>query len=257
MVDLVAIAIVVLCALVGYLRGGLVGVLNLLALIVAFLVSAPVGPAVAGIIAARTQWPVVATYLAGRAMAFAFVYLLLTVPALILARRLGKTEWGEVRGWNRLLGGLSGLISGLVLAIVLLLLIDVVLKVMPEATSGPAEWARSSVLRRWASPHNPADRFLVTDVLKLLRAAKEDRSVLERLQRQEYVQQLIQHPDFRAVREDERLARAIDARNIDAILENENLRRLLANRELRTKALSAEMRQAIQQAMGAVGQPAP
>ena len=80
---------------------------------------------------------------------------------------------------------------------------------------------------------------------------------MERLQRQEYVQQLIQHPDFRAVREDERLARAIDARNIDAILENENLRRLLANRELRTKALSAEMRQAIQQAMGAVGQPAP
>ncbi len=257
MVDLVAIAIVMLCALVGYMRGGLVGVLSLIALVLAFVVSAPVGPAVAGIIASRTQWPVVATYLAGRMAAFAFVYMLLMVPTLILARKLGQTEWGEVRGWNRLLGGVSGLISGLLLAVVLLLLIDVVLKVMPEVTTGPAAWAHASVLRKWASPHNPADRFLVTDVLRLLRAAREDPAVLDRLREQPYVQQLLEQPDFRAVREDEGLARAIQKRDIEAIIKDENLRRVLANSELRAQVLAPEMRLAIQQAIGQPPEAAP
>ncbi len=246
MVDLIVIAIIGVCSLLGYRRGGLLPVLGLCALAAAYFGSALLGPSVSEVIAAHTRWPTLAVYLCGRIVAAGFIYVMLMVLAVILERRLGRTEGGRLQKWNRSLGGLCGLVSGLLLAVIVLFLADVLAKVLPESPSAVVTSSRRSVLRRFVSPFNPADTFLVTDALRVLRAAREDPSVLERLREHEQVQELFGRPELQAVRRDAELAQAIQDSDIGTILRNRPLQIVLANKELRARILSPEMRLALQ-----------
>lgn len=249
MVDLIAILAVVLCALLGYIRGGLMAVLGLMALIVAYFASALVGPPLGAVIAAHSRCPAVTAYLMGRIAGGVLIYVLLMAPAVILARKMGRTERGKLRMWNRGIGAFFGVVWGACLALVLLFLADVATKVVPEATGRLADSARRSVLRRCVSSLNPADRFLVTDILRLLRAARQDPEVFQRLRAHEQFRQLQEHPAFKRVSEDRKLTEAIHSRDVAAILRNENLRRLLADKELRRRILSPEIRLALQEVL--------
>ncbi len=246
MVDLIVIAIIGLCFLLGYMRGGLLPLLGLCALVAAYFGSAVAGPPIGEILATYTHWPTLAVYLCGRIVAAGFIYIALMVLAVILERRVGRTEGGRLQKWNKSLGGLSGLVSGLLLGVIALLLADVLAKVMPESPSAVVRSSRHSILRRFVSPFNPADTFLVTDALRMLRAARDDPSVLERLREHEQVQELLARPELQAVRQDTKLAKAIQDNDIGAILHNQPLQTVLANKELRALILSPEMRLALQ-----------
>ena len=249
MVDLAVVLIVVVSALWGYMRGILRRVLFIASLVVAYLGSAPLGPWLGGMIAARVDWPANACYTVGRIAGGLLIYVSLTVCAQVMDRKLGHTRAGYMRLWNRNWGLVGGLASGLLIALIVLFVADSMLKAFPEASGSLAEAARRSTLRRMVSRFNPGDRFLVTDVLRLLRASRDDPAAVQRLSEQEEVRSLLEHPDVRSVMNDAELGRALRAGEVDVVLQNENLRRLLKSRDLRQRLVAPGIREALKEAM--------
>jgi uncharacterized membrane protein required for colicin V production len=244
--DLLLIAIVLLSAMGGYVRGALQQVLGLAALLAAYLISAPFGPMAGRMVMARADWSAGVSYAVGRLIAGLIIYAILTVAIVVVTRALKPEKRGPLQSWNRWLGSFVGLMWGLVLLFTVLFLADVALKVLPEASGWAVSSARRSLLRRWAAPVNPADKFLVTDTLRMVRAAREDPKLVRRLSRHTEVRKLLEHPDFKAVLRDEKLVAALHRKDVNAVLKNENFGRLLANKELMSLALSREVRSAVQ-----------
>lgn len=246
MFDLLLLVIVLASAIGGYVRGALQQVLGLAALLAAYLISAPFGPVAGRMVMARADWSAGVSYAVGRLIAGLIIYGVLSVAIVVVTRVLKPAKRGPLQSWDRWLGSFVGLMWGLVLLFTVLFLADVALKVLPEASGWAFRSARRSLLRRWASPANPADRFLVTDTLRMVRAARENPEVVRRLSRHAEVRRLLEHPDFKAVLADEELIAALRRKDVNAVLKNENFGRLLANKELMSLALSREVRSAVQ-----------
>jgi len=248
-VDIALLLILAFWVVWGYIRGGIEDILGLGALVVAFLASAPFGSPIGNILGANFRWPPGVSYLIGRIIAGLCIYIPLIILASIIDRRLGRTEQGVPHPWNRILGFLWGLGSGLVLFFILLFGIDVGLKVFPDASGWIVRQATQSKLREWATSFNPADRYLITDVLKLYRAARRDHEVLQRFREEPQVRKLLENPSFKRLLDDQAVAKAIQDRNVGAVLTNENFRLVLADKELRADILSPEMHRAFEKAL--------
>lgn len=250
MVDLVAIAVLAFCAVRGYFRGAVRNVLELAALAVAYFGSGPFASPIGRILTAWTGLSAGAAYLGGRAIAALCIYVPLAIAATIADRRFGRTKEGKRKRWNRILGAAFGFAFGLFVALLFLFLADVGVKVFPSASGFAVRSARASFLRRGVSRFNPADRFLITDVLRLLRAARDDPEVLRRLSEHRQIRTIMNHPLFRKLQQDEQFAAALRNQQITAVLSNRNLQNLLADKELRSLILSPQTRAAFREAMG-------
>jgi hypothetical protein len=257
MVDAVIALLLLTMTLWGYLRGGFYDLLGLAALVVAYAGSVPFAEPVGSALAGTLGLSMGVAYVLGRVAAGLLIFVSLKVSAMVLNRTLGQTPEGVNRPWNRNLGATIGFVTGLVIVLVLVFLADGLYKAFPDSSSGFIHAARRSHIRRLLSPYNPADRFLVTDVLRLIRVAREDPAVLEALGRDERIRTVMQDPAIRAVAEDRELMQAISDRELGQVLKNENLRNLLDNKELLGKVLSPDVRQAIRDAMEASGSTLP
>ena len=250
MFDALFVAIIFVAAVRGYVRGVLADVFGLAALLIAYLPSAPLAPLLMRWLLAAANWPASLAYLACRLAAGLVIYLVVSGGARAMARKLGSTDEGRLLGWNRALGALVGLGSGLLLALIVLFLADAGLKVYPEASGWAADAARDSVLRRRVSAVNPADTFLVTDVLRLLRAVRENPQVIERLRDDPQMRRLMEQESFQRLLSDEQLATALRSGRVHEVVASEEFRRLLADKELRKMALSPETRRALENVLG-------
>jgi hypothetical protein len=190
------------------------------------------------------------TYAAGRGVAALLIYISLQISGHIADRKFGRNRVGVTRRWNRNLGALGGALSGALLVVLLLFVLDAIVMAFPDGSGGFIESARSSQARRWISGINPAHRFMVTDVLKLLRVAQDDpervRDLLsEHPTVQQTVEEVRQDAEVQRVLNDAELMAAIEEFRVGDILGNENLRMLLQDSELLRKLLSEEMRAAV------------
>jgi uncharacterized membrane protein required for colicin V production len=245
MLDLLVIVVIVVSAVRGYVRGALRDLLGLGALVAAYLASRPFGSPLGDFLSARTQLPPGTAYVTARLVAGLAIYVSLSVSAAALNRKAGQDPEGLTRPWNRNLGAFCGLASGLVTALILLFVADSLVKAYPGSTSRALAGARTSRFRRWVSGVNPADDYLLTDLLTLLRIAREDPQVLDRLRDRPEVQQLVNDPEFQTAIRDDELAAALRARDIHAILGNRSFQRLLGNRELIARVLSGDIAAAV------------
>jgi membrane protein required for colicin V production len=245
MVDILIVALVVATTLVGYLRGVLRAVLWLAAIVVAHLATRALMPGLA-----RLMGPALSTSPVAMAGAYIVVGLVVFCSVMaagqILNRRLGHTERGDVRPWNRRLGAVAGLAAGLVLALVVLLGLDTFAAMTAPEAGGFAGAVHRSRLRRAVSDHNPLRDYLLPEALEVLARARRDPQVLDDLREEPHIQELLQHPDVRAVIEDEELREAVENRNLEVLSESEKLRKLYANKELRARLFSEETREALQ-----------
>lgn len=249
MVDLIFVGILAFCVLRGYLRGAASSLLGFAALVVAYVASGPLGPVAAKMLMAWAGLSAGTAYTLGRIIAGLCIYVPLLIVASVLGASLRRTKLAGVRVLNSALGALIGLAWGLLAVLILVFLVDVGLKVFPEASGRIAQSARASFVRRWVSSRNPADRFLITDVLRLVRVADDSPEVLDRLSQHEHMQELLDHPKFQKVLADKELVTALRQGGVDAVLRNENLRELVADKELRALILSPETRSAVQEAI--------
>ncbi|NLW50133.1 MAG: hypothetical protein GXY85_04720 [Candidatus Brocadiaceae bacterium] len=247
-VDLIVVLVVVLLALRGYSRGAIFSLLGLVALAAAWVLSGLLGGPVAAAVGGWLAWSPGVAYLASRLVLCVMIYLPLALLALAVDRRLRAAESETLHAFNRGVGAACGLAWGLVTAFVLLAVADVWVKALPDAGGFFAQSARKSALRKAVGRANPADRFFVTDALKLLRAARRDPEVLKRLSADPRVRPLLEHPDLQTVVEDDELAARIREDPFAAITQDERIGRLLGNRELRRLILSAETLAAVRQA---------
>ncbi|MHC4479492.1 MAG: CvpA family protein, partial [Planctomycetota bacterium] len=209
MFDLILMAMVLLAILRGYMRGALQQVLQVAALLAAYPASIPAGALIRPILMRSAGWSVGFSYCVGRVAGGLVVYLILTVALGVVDRRFLRPKLDRFHGWNRVLGAPLGLAWGLLVFFVVVFLADVAVKILPAASGRIPSSVRESVFRRWASSFNPADRFLVTDVLRAVRAARRDPALRERLAQNEEVRKVLDHPDFQALLEDEELVAAL------------------------------------------------
>jgi len=245
MFDLIVILLVLACVVAGYLRGVLLDALAFAALLIAWTASARLGPGLGQALVGGPDTSALRGYLVGRIVAGLLIYASLRICASLVSRKFGRTRRGITHGWNRKLGALSGFLFGALLALAVLLGADTLLKVYPDASGAVAASARSSRLRRLVSAHNPADRYLLTDALRLLRVAAQNPEVLSELGTEERIQQVLNQPDIRSVMQDEELQKAVRRGDLDAVLNNPNLRRLLESKEARQSIFSPETRAAL------------
>jgi uncharacterized membrane protein required for colicin V production len=245
-IDIAIVLVLVLCAVWGVLRGGLFHLLGIVALIAAWFLSAPLGPLVSGYILSKTAWSAGAAHITGRLIAFFLLYVGLMGLGTVIDYRFRKIKSVSLQGMNRGIGGVCGFIWGAVLCFLLLCLGDVWLKVFPDTDGYLADSVRASKLRQRISDVNPADRFLVTDTLRLLRAARQNPELLEQLRAKPQIRKIIENPDMVKLAGDAELQQAIQDQDYSRVLKNENLRAVLKNRELRQMLLSPETRATIQ-----------
>jgi len=230
----------------GYLRGALKDVLGLAALTVAYLASEPFGRSLGAWLAAHEQVSAGNAYVLARVGAGLVIYISVKISAAVANRRFGQDEMGVTVAWNRNLGAVLGLVYGLVLVLIVVFLADSLHKAGVQG--GFIDSASNSWIGRRLSPYNPADRFLLTDVVKLLRQEREHPEVVERLRQSPAVQALLDRPDMQAVLNDEDLIEAIRSGDIGRVLQNENLKKLLEDKDLVRQLLSPELRKAVRDA---------
>lgn len=249
MLDFFVAVVLILSVIWGYLRGFLYDLLGLVALIVAFVGSAPFGENLGGALARNSAMSAGTAYVVVRVVAGVLIYVSLKISAVVANRKFGKTERGVTRRWNRNLGALGGLLSGLVTVLIVLFLADAVVKAFPESTNALVRVAEGSRFRRMVSSFNPADRFLLTDALRLIQAARDDPEVRRRLREDPHIQRILQNETLQRALRDEDLQRAIESDDYGQVLRNENLRAVLSDRELVEELLSEETQRAMRSAI--------
>jgi uncharacterized membrane protein required for colicin V production len=247
MFTLIVIIVLLLSTLWGFLRGALRDVLGLAALMVAYIVSEPFGRTIGEWLAGRYRLSAGGAYVLARVGAGLAIYVSLKVSAAVANRRFGEDETGVTRHWNRNLGAALGLLYGLVLVLIVVFMADSLHKAGMQG--GFVDMVSNSWIDRSLSPYNPADKFLLTDTLALLRKARQDPAVLERLHQDPAIRALMDRPDVRAVLDDRDLAEAIRNGDLPRVLQNENLKKLLEDKELMRRLLSPEVRKAIRDAV--------
>jgi len=255
-IDVFIILGLFLSVLYGYLRGALYHLLGLLAMVTAYAGSAAFGEGLGGCIARHWGTSASGGYVAARVITGILIYVSLKIGAGVANRRLGKTELGVTRRWNRHLGAACGLLWGVGVALVVLFVLDSVARALPEDSNAFLNAARQSKFRRLVSGINPADRLLLTDGLSLLRRARDDPQAFRRLADTPQVREILEEPAIRNVLDDQGLRTAMESKDLAAILNNENLRALLGDRDLMRRLVSPETRAALREAMkaGAEGQ---
>jgi hypothetical protein len=204
---------------------------------------------VSDLILSKTAWSAGAAHITGRLIGFFLLYVGLMGLGTVIDYRFRKIKSVSLQGMNRGIGGVCGFVWGAVLCFLLLCLGDVWLKVFPDTQGYLADSVRASRLRQRISGFNPADRFLVTDTLRLLRAARQDPELLERLRAKPQMRKIIENPDMVKLAGDAELQQAIQDQDYSRVLKNENLRAVLKNRELREMLLSPETRATIQEVL--------
>ncbi len=249
MLDFVAVVVVLLSVVWGYLRGFLYDLLGLVALVVAYVGSAPFGESLGGALARNTGLTGGTAYVVARVGAGLLIYISLKISATLANRKFGQTEMGVTRRWNRNLGALGGLLGGLVVVLILLLVADTAVKAFPESENAFVRVAERSRLREMVSRFNPAEQFLLTDTLRLMHVAREDPEVAERLREDAHIQAILQHETLQRLLEDEDLEAAIRRGDYGRVLRHEGMRELLRDRELMELLLSEETQRAMREAM--------
>jgi len=250
MLDALVVAVVLLFVLLGFLRGILHGGLVLCALGVAYLASGRLEAPFGSLLLSLSQLRPAVAYTLGRVLGGVLVYASLRVAVSVADRRIGRTRHGVLQPWNRNLGAVVGLVFGAGLGLCLLCLADALYKAFPESDTWLVRAAQGSYLRRLVSPHNPADRLLVTDSLRVVSAARRDPEKLAELEQEDVFRRLAEHPTVRAILEDEELMDAIRRQDIVRVARDEKIRRLLTDPELRRLIFSEQMREAIRKAAG-------
>jgi hypothetical protein len=249
MIDFAVVLLLLGFVLWGFLHGAVFNVLGLAAFLLAYFLSAPLAGPFVGLIVGRLAWSPGVAYLTARLVLCVVIYLPLSMFVSRVDRRFRESKSETLLAVNSGVGAACGLAWGMLAAFFLLCIADVWVKALPEANGPFARSVRTSYFRGLVSASNPADRFLVTDVLKLLRAARQDPQVLERLSANPHVRKLLEHPDLQAVLEDDELSKKLRDDPIGTILHDRGLGRLLADKELRRMILSVEMQEALRQAM--------
>jgi len=238
LIDVIAICVVLGFTLAGFLSGILRTSLWVVALLVAYFASVRVTAPFAHLAGAVASLPAGTAHVLGRVAAGIAIYVSLVVFARIADRKVGRFNSGVLKRWNRNGGALAGLVFGTLLVFCGLCVADALLKASPESEAFFARKARASRLRALVSPINPADRFLITDFLRLLSAVKQDPVLLEKLKEQEEYRVFLENPKVKAVLEDEQLMEAIRAGNWSEVLAHERTRALLKDEELRKTIFS-------------------
>ncbi len=241
MVDIIAILVIAVSVMWGYLRGALRNLLTLGALVAAYVGSAQFGQPLGKMLVQNFDFSSGTAYVLARLGAGLAIFISLMIAADMADRIFGKTEQGITRRWNRRLGAAAGLATGAATVLVGLILLDAFYKAFPESRDGFLRIAEGSKLRALVSSHNPADRYLLTDMLRLLRAAQDDPVVLERLRERQEVRQLLDEPKIAAVLSDEALVEDLREHRYHEALRDEDLRRLMSDTDVLRRLISPDV----------------
>jgi len=251
MIDVLVLIILAGFLFWGYEKGVLSAAMTLAAMVVAAFVSAYLAPGVAGYL---TGLEPTARYPVARVGSLLVAWISLRISGRVIARRYGRTERGEVRLWNRRIGGLAGLISGLTVVLIVLSVLDTYVQVAPDEEGRLAVWARGSFLRRVVHPFNPLNKPPLDVLVTLVVRARKDPAVIEKLAEDERVRQIREHPAIQAMLQDKDLMATLREGRVEEFIRHQKVRNAWDDPDLHAMLASNELRQAIKDACAEPGE---
>jgi hypothetical protein len=132
---------------------------------------------------------------------------------------------------------------GLSLALLLVFTADTYAKMAPADEEGYVlQEVRESWLVQKVSPHNPADRYMVPELLRVLILYRSDPQVIEDARADPHLESLLSDPVLKAAIEDKGLQDALERWDLQAIRHNKSLQALREDDELWSRVFSEETR---------------
>jgi len=248
-IDIVVGVALLLFAALSYRKGLLRKLANLGALVVASLGSGFVGHLAAGYVIAK--WDINSTLAYGVCALLAWIVLFLVARLILrmVAKGLGSDEEGDVRPWNKKLGGLFGAIEALAIAWLIVGILDAIPEdVRVRRVAALHDQLEASFFATYVvRPTSPATRLELQPLIDDLTVVANQPAALSGIERRQELRTLFSNEKFRAVLTDQelldewrkgRFARFFGDRKVREALEDPELRKLV--RELPVKEILHE-----------------
>lgn len=243
--DLTILIVVLIFGILGYLKGIVKQALDLVAIVLAYLLSAPVAQKITQDFVSKRQdspdlvqeaqslAPTV-VYVTSRLITGLVVYIILRIVFRFLNRRLGFDQQGGMKPWNKKWGALLGGVKGLIAMFIFLCIVDG----WPQAFAGKRPdlhaGLKESHAEWFVSELNPVRRFGIAERTRLLRLALKDPEAWEAAQDDPTVRPILEHPSVKQLMEDPEFVEAAQNRDLKAIFKNPNFKALFKDEELMT-----------------------
>ncbi len=255
-VDLIVLIVLVVFVFLGWRRGLLRHLAGLGALVVASLAAGFAAREGAALIAPKGGMPSAATYAICCVVAWLVLYFVCRFIFRLVAKKIGSTEQGEPKPWNKKLGALAGAIEALLVCWLVIGILDA----LPEDFRKQQlprvhRELEGSLFTNWVvRPTSPATMLELQPLISDLAAVSEHPEALRGVERNEKLRDIVKHPKVAAIVTDRALldtwaageyGRFFSDRKVREALEDPEVRKML--RELPVRSILHEAAETVRQ----------
>ena len=233
LLDIIVIAVVLVFAAHGLKKGFIAQFLSIVALAVAWMLSRPVGKAVAGIISQQAQTSQSAAYVLGTFIALIAIYTALKLIFYIIGKAM-QHEKGALGFGNKLLGAAFGGAKAFAVCWVVLCVAATFPKHFENKTPDLCKMLNGSRMETLIAMWNPVKNSHLGDTINTIEKISRTPGALQRVKSQPAVAHLIDvlKRKLEAHVRDEEMRKRIRAGDPSAILKVENIKKVLLDPEV-------------------------
>lgn len=254
-IDLIVLIVVTLFVFLGYRRGLLGHLAGLGALVVASLTAGAVAREAVRLFTSGSAMPSPMTYVLCGMGAWVLLFFLSRFLFLRIAKKLGSTEGGEPKPWNKKLGALAGAAEALALCWFVVGILDA----LPEdyrRQHWPSvhQELEGSFFTNWVvRPTSPATRLELQPLIRDLAILSDHPEALRGIERKPEVQKIARNPKVAAILQDPELVKEwLDGR-YGRFFSDRKVRAALADPELREMLRDVPVRAILHEAAERAG----
>ena len=248
-VDIIIIAVLLVCAVFGYASGALGQVFGVASLVIAYLLSGPIGSIVARILVRRGRPPSVAAVM-GAVLAGLVVFTVAKILFWFINARLGR-EGGQVKSWNRKWGALLGALKAFVVVWLLVCLVAAASGLQYRLPWDLPGLVNQSKIASWmADTYNPVAEMRVITTMRKLREISKNPEALKHLTQNTQVADFIEKLQEAVVKryQEDKLPEGVEEGDPAAVIAAARLRDFLNDGKVLDALLKIDIEMAVEKA---------
>jgi len=233
LLDLIVVGAVAVFAAIGLKKGFVAQVLAIIALIVAWQLSRPVGKAIAGIISSRAGTSHSAAYIMGTFIALLIIYTGLRLIFFIVGHVFNRKA-SVIGLMNRLMGALFGGAKAFGTCWIILCVVAAFPQHFENKSPDVCKMLQRSKMGALISRWNPVKNSRMVDTIHNIERISQNPGVLSRLRSDPNVAEFVSvlKRKLEALAKDEDARRRIRSGDISTILRPENIRKVILDPEV-------------------------
>ena len=233
LLDIIVLVVVLIFAAHGLKKGFLAQLLSIVALVVAWWASRPVGKAIAGIISQQAHTSSSAGYVLGTFIALIAIYTALKLIFYIVGESM-RHEKGTLGMGNKLFGAVFGGAKAFIVCWVVLCVVAAFPKHFENKTPDLVKLLKGSKMESLVAKWNPVKNSRLGDTINNIEKISRNPNALRRIASEPSVAHLVDvlKRKLAAQVKDEATLQRIRAGDVSAILKVENIKKVLLDPEV-------------------------